>query len=316
MRQVRLAVVGWGGDLLEHAGERVGRDARQRQTEASRRRRGFPRRRLRRVGALGHQRVDSLDEVAEFGVQPIARLRERNRDLGGDAAGIGRQHENPVGHQHRLLDVVGDHQDRLDRNAPLLPQVEQIGAQGFGGKHVERRERLVHQEDLRLHDQRPCEADALAHAARQFLRIGRFEAVQPDSVDRLQRPLARLVRGHAVGPEPEFDVIEDVEPREEGEALKHHRDILGRTKNRLAGNRHRPLRRPGEPGDDAQQRGLAGTRPAEQGDDLAGLHAQRNLAQDRRAGLARPGLEDLGHVVDAQKRRDCWVQHGELLGGR
>ena len=34
MGQVGLAVVGRRGDLLEHAGERVGRDARQREAEA------------------------------------------------------------------------------------------------------------------------------------------------------------------------------------------------------------------------------------------------------------------------------------------
>ena len=107
---------------------------------------------------------------------------------------------------------MGDHEDRLDRNAPLLPQVEQVGAQGFGGQHVERRERLVHQEDLRLHDERPREADALAHAAGQFLRIGRFEAVEADGVDRLQRALAGLVERHTIGARPNLDVVEDVEP--------------------------------------------------------------------------------------------------------
>ena len=122
---------------------------------------------------------------------------QRDRDLGGDAAGIGGQHEDAVAHQHRLLDVVRHHQDRLDRHPSFRPEIEQIGAQRLGGQHVERRERLVHQQDFRLHDERAGEADALAHAAGQLLRIGGFETVEADHVDRLHRPLARLVGADA-----------------------------------------------------------------------------------------------------------------------
>ncbi len=79
--------------------------------------------------------------------------------------------------------------DRRDRQAPLDPQIEQVGAQGLGGQHVERRERLVHQQHRRMHHQRAREADPLAHAARQLLRIGALEAVEADQVDGRQRAL-------------------------------------------------------------------------------------------------------------------------------
>ena len=184
--------------------------------------------------ALGHQRIDLVDQRAELRVEAVARMRKVDRDFRGDAAGIGRQHEDAVGHQHRFLDVVGDHQDRLGRHAPFLPQIEQVGAQGLRGQHVERRERLVHQQDLRLHDQRPREADALAHAAGKLLRIGRFEAVEPDDVDRLQRPLAGLVERHAVGAQADLDIVEHVEPGKQREALEHHRDVPRRAVDRLA----------------------------------------------------------------------------------
>ena len=82
----------------------------------------------------------------------------------------------------------------LDGDALLLPEVEQVGAQRLGGQHVERGERLVHQQDFRLHDERAREADALAHAAGKLLGIGAFEAVEADRVDRLQRALAGLAR--------------------------------------------------------------------------------------------------------------------------
>ncbi len=185
-------------------------------------------RRLRRIGALGHQRVDAVDHGAERRIEPVARMGNGVGDLGGDAAGIGRQHQDAVAHQHRLLDVVRDHQDRLDRDSPFLPQVEEVGAQRLGGQHVEGREGLVHQQDLRLHDERAGEADALAHAAGKLLGIGGFEAVEADGVDRLQRPLARLLERHAVGARADLDVVEHVEPGEQGEALEHHRHLLRR----------------------------------------------------------------------------------------
>ena len=52
-----------------------------------------PRRRLApgqlRLGPLRHQRVDLLDELAELGIEAIARMRQRDRDLGRDPARIG-----------------------------------------------------------------------------------------------------------------------------------------------------------------------------------------------------------------------------------
>ena len=43
---------------------------------------------------------------------------------------------------------------------------------------VERRERLVHQQDARLRRERPRDGDALAHAARQLRRIAPLEAAR------------------------------------------------------------------------------------------------------------------------------------------
>ena len=256
MRQVGLAVVGRAGDLLEHAGERVGRDQRQREAEAGAGRDGFAAGRLG-LGALGHQRVDPVDELAKFGVEAVARLGKGNGDVGRDAPRIRRQHQHAIAHQHRFLDVVGDHQDRFDRNAPFLPEVEQVGAQGFRGQHVERRERLVHQQNLRLHDQRAGEADALAHAAGKLLRIGGFEAVETDDVDRLQRAFARFVGRDALRPEPDFDVVEHRKPGEQREALEHHRDAFGGAVDRPAVDRNGSRGWMRQPGNDAQQRRLA-----------------------------------------------------------
>ena len=109
-----------------------------------------------------------------------------------DAPGIGREQKDAVAHQHRFLDVVGHENDALDRQLAVAPEVEKVGAQGFRREHVERRERLVHEQDVGMHDERAGEADALAHAAGEFARIGGFVAVEPDEIDRRQRALADL----------------------------------------------------------------------------------------------------------------------------
>ena len=96
MRQVGLAVVGRRGDLLEHAGERVGRDRGSAMPRPAPGAAASRPARLR-LGALGHQRVDLLDQLAEFGVEAVARMGQRNGDLGGDAAGIGGEHQDAVG---------------------------------------------------------------------------------------------------------------------------------------------------------------------------------------------------------------------------
>ena len=119
---------------------------------------------------LGHAGIDAVDELPECRVEPIARMRQVDLDLGGDTAGIGGEHQDAVAHQHRLFDIVRHHQHRLDRQPALDPEIDQVGAQRLGGQHVERRKRLVHQQQVGMHHQRAGEADALAHAARQFLR--------------------------------------------------------------------------------------------------------------------------------------------------
>ena len=92
-------------------------------------------------------------------------MRKRHAQLVGDAAWVRGEHQDAVAHQHRLLDVVRHHQHGTDRQFAFRPQVDQVGAQVLRGQHVERAERLVHQQQIGMHDQGTGEADALAHAA-------------------------------------------------------------------------------------------------------------------------------------------------------
>ena len=217
-RKVGFAVIGLGGERFEKAGQKIGRDARQDGVDAGRDRSGRGADLRRRRRARRHRHIDLLDQIAELRIEAVARLLEVDRDLANDAARIGREQQDAVAHQHRFLDIVGHQDDALDRQLAVAPQFEEIGAQRFGGQHVERGERLVHQQDVGMHDQRAGKADALAHAAGQFARIGGFVAVEADEIDRRQRALADLGFGKAERLEAELDVLQHRQPGKQREA--------------------------------------------------------------------------------------------------
>ncbi|CAB3775279.1 hypothetical protein LMG29542_08661 [Paraburkholderia humisilvae] len=256
-RHVRAAVVRRRRQRLDQTRHQVGRHMRQPAVQLeplSRRLAGL---------ARGHLRVDVVDQPPERRVQTIARMPEWHLDLGNHPPRVRRQHQNAVAHEHRFLDVVRDDQHRLDRHAPLRPQVQQVGTQRLGGQHVERGERFVHQQQRRVDHQRARKAHPLAHAARQLARIRILEAVQTDQVDRRQRTLAPLARRHALRLEPRLDVLQHGQPRKQRERLEHHRHAFGRPVERLAQIRDFAVGRLDQPGDDTQQRRLARARAAQ-----------------------------------------------------
>ncbi len=304
--QVGAAGVGRRRQRLGQAGDQVGRDRRQRA-------RGLQARLLGRRPAAGrHARVDLVHQLPEFRVQPVARVRERHRDLGRHPPGVGGQHQDAVAHLHRLLDVVGDDQHRLDRQPPRAPQRDQLGAQGFGGQHVQRGEGFVHQQQRRVHHQRPGESDPLAHAARQLARVGVLEAVEADQVDGRQRPLAPRPGRHAERLQPGLDVLQHREPGKEREGLEDHGHARRRPPQRPALPGHRAFGRRDQAGHDAQQRGLARTGAAQQPDDLAG--AQREVHAVEHAQLALGLGEAFADALDAQDVSG--FGHGAVSSGK
>jgi hypothetical protein len=74
------------------------------------------------------------------------------------------QHRHSLPERHRL-DLVVRHVDR--RHAEPLVQLRELGAHRDAQLRVEVRERLVHEERLRLPHDRPAHGDALPLAARQ-----------------------------------------------------------------------------------------------------------------------------------------------------
>ena len=101
-----------------------------------------------------------------------------------DATGARRHDDDAVGEQHRLVDRVRDEQHRLVRCEPQRLEVE---AHLLARQRVECAERLVHQQQRRVVDQRARNRHALAHSAGELVRITIGEILEPDLLEQPQR---------------------------------------------------------------------------------------------------------------------------------
>ena len=118
------------------------------------------------------------------------RVSGNGNDL-ADAAGPPRQHHDAVGDPHRFLEIMRD----IDRaHRAIGEQADKILHQQFAGLRIQRRQRLVHQQDRGPHRQRARDADALAHAAGQLLGIGAAEIRQAGAAQRVVDHRAALAR--------------------------------------------------------------------------------------------------------------------------
>src|SRR5688572_12950680 len=111
-------------------------------------------------------RVDLVARVRQVDAQHLANLRRRRGE-----------HDDAVGHVDRLVDVVGHEQHG---HAVLLADAQDEVLEVAARLRVDRRERLVHEQDLRLVGERPGDRHALLHAAGQLPGIAVDEARQGD----------------------------------------------------------------------------------------------------------------------------------------
>src|SRR5437763_1590897 len=129
-----------------------------------------------------------LDEARLAFDAQLAWARQVDLDDLLDASGPSGEHGHPVAQVDRLLDVVGDEERSLARPRPDLEQLQLHELAGLG---VERGERLVQQQHLRIRCQGAGQVDPLLHPAGQLGRIGLLKPVQSDQLDELTGPIAR-----------------------------------------------------------------------------------------------------------------------------
>ncbi len=212
-----------------------------------------------------------------------------------------------IRHDDRLLLVVRHVDESGAETAMQVAQLElQLGAQLL----VERRHRLVEEEDARLEDEGAGQRHALLLAARKLRRHAVGEAAELHEIERRLDALARLGFGHAADAQGIEDVLRHAHMRKEGIALEDDAEIalLGRQ----VGDRHAvqpddALGRLHEAGDRHQYRRLARAGGAEQGDELAGGDGERHVVDrlDVPVVLRQPFEGDgvgVGHRAVTQRR--------------
>jgi hypothetical protein len=247
-----------------------------------------------------------LPVVADAPMQHVHRRRAdelRDEEVGGPVEELQRRaglldpalaHDDDlVGHGHGLDLVVGD----VDGGgAQALVQLADLGTHLHTQLGVQVRQRFVEQEDLRVaHDGAP-HRHALALPARELARVALEQLVQVEDARRVLDAAALLGVGHPRQREREAHVLAHGHVRVQRIALEHHRHVafLGQ---QVVDDATVDADHPGadvlQPGEHAQQRGLAAARGADQ-------HGERTV-RDLDADLVqhRHRAELLAHPLDA-----------------
>ena len=131
-------------------------------------------------------------------------------------------HHDLVGDLHRLLLVVGD-EHRGDVH--LVVQPAQPVAQLLADLRVERAERLVEQQHLRLDGERTGQRHALALAAGQLRRVAVGELLQVDELEQLVDPRLDLRLRPLADLQAERDVAAHGHVLERRVVLEHEADV-------------------------------------------------------------------------------------------
>ena len=206
-----------------------------------------------RGGDLARGREDEVVDAAEVGVELPAADERRDeqqrhhprsassarsrtastsasergrgdRQLRHHAPGARRQHDHAVAEAGRLLDVVGDEQDRARLLAQRLREpVLHLAAR----ERVERGEGLVQAQDRLAREQGAQEGHALAHAARELVGAGALEALQAEGGEERVRAGARLLARRPGQAHRERGVVDRAQPRQQAVALGHEHGRVG-----------------------------------------------------------------------------------------
>ena len=102
------------------------------------------------------------------------------------------------------------------------PDAHQLGVHPLTGHLVERPERLVHQQQLRVERQGARDRDALLHAARQLPGMAVGERLELDELEQVGGPALPLVGRVAHDLQRQLDVLGDRPPVHQDRCLEDH----------------------------------------------------------------------------------------------
>ncbi len=177
---------------------------------------------------------------------------------------------------------MGDEQDRFAR---LFPDAQQLVLQRGSGDGVQRAERLVHQQDVRIDSEGPGDTDALALPAGELVGPAITKAAQTDQLQRAFHPFALDRGGHVDPLQAQRDVVLHAPPRHQIGGLKHHGDLPPSRVRARKFDFYRALESGDQPGNHTQQRRLAGAGHTNDGHELAFLDSKVQAGEHRRRAV-------------------------------
>src|SRR6267143_1034504 len=186
-----------------------------------------------------------------------ARPRQFHLHLMRDATRPAGEDQHAIAEAYRLPRVMSDEQDG---QAALLPQALQLLMQKVASDGVESRERLVHQQDIRVLGKRTRQRNALLHAARQLMRTALLEAIEMNAMQQLSSGALALRMLDTAQLERKLDVARGGEPRQQRRLLEDQRH--------MAVHMRPPARWMLQTREDVQQRALARARGAHHANEL------------------------------------------------
>ena len=141
--------------------------------------------------------------------------------------------QDTIRQQDRLVHIVRDHEDGL---LAFSPDLDQFILNHAARQRIEGAEGFVQQEQFRMRGKGARDAHALAHAARQFGRFAVQRVRQADHAEVARAVRARLLfrPGGPARPDPELNILQGREPRQQAVVLKHHAALKARADHFLA----------------------------------------------------------------------------------
>jgi hypothetical protein len=161
--------------------------------------------------------------------------------------------------------------DEHDRVADRAPQRNEVVIELEARDLVERRERLIHQQQGRVGDEPARDRNPHLHAAGEFARIGVAKLGEADLLQRPDDALSRDIGRDAGERERQRDIVRHRAPRHQGRLLEHEADrkpVAPRARPGPA-PRNGAARRLAEPCDQPQRRRLAAAGRPEYRDEFA-----------------------------------------------
>ncbi len=220
-------------------------------------------------------------------------------------------HRDRVRQGERLALVVSDVHGR-DPELPL--QALQLEAHALAQLRVEVGERLVEQEQLRLHDERPREREALLLPAGELGRLAVGKLIELHRSEDAQDLVPNFLPGKPAVADLQRKgrVLEDVHVRPDGVGLEHHaeaapvgrdEDVARRRIHHAVADADLPCARPLQARDRAQGRGLAAAARTEQSEQLPLRHLECHVLR---------GAHDLAAFVGVFGEKAFDFQHAIL----